>query len=106
VRDGARHAQDQGAPAMRLGCRTSAVQNWPISNLDDHEADRPCYRPESAAGLAAKRTGIRSFFVMAIRRGFVIITCHCPYRAYVVCPGGARAGYGWLSMIWMSSSRR
>ena len=96
----------QAVPVVQLGCRTSGVQNWPISNLDDHEADRPCDRPESAAGLAAKRTGIRSFFVMAIRRGFVIITCHCPYRAYVVCPGGARAGYGWLSMIWMSSSRR
>ena len=29
---------------------------------------------------------------MAIRRGFVIITCHCPYRAYVVCPGWGQSG--------------
>ena len=50
--------------------------------------------PESAfgSGLAAKRTGIRSLSVMAIRRGFVIVTCHCPYRAYVVCPRVGQSG--------------
>ena len=45
-----------------------------------------------SSGLAAKRTGIRSLSVMAIRRGVVIDTCPFPCRAYLVCSGVGQSG--------------
>ena len=44
------------------------------------------------SGLAAKRTGIRSLFVMAIRRGFVIVTCPLPLSGLRALPGVGQSG--------------
>ena len=96
--------------ARRLTFKLLGCLSCPHPAAAIKPAENPCQKSLNieasfGSGLAAKRTGIRSLSVMAIRRGFVIVTC--PLSGLRGLPSGwARADYGRLSMIWMSSSRR